>query len=232
MDKIRVSDIFEVGNSYEVVTKYKEIPVRVTMVLSWVEDDGRLIGFDWGRTHLKGAFSTLDPVYVKLSPKEYAQTQVFSNLGRELVLTVENLVEPPEFVRRRSVRVEPDENKPVEVEIAFDGKAIKTSARDVSEMGIGVLLDKKKHKDFIEFIEKELENLKEDDFIEFDIRVHLPECGEASGRGRLRNVIGRGKDVYMRLGFEVEFPKEGLNRIRRYVMNRQKEIIQSLRMVE
>jgi len=232
MDKIRVSEMFKVGESYEVITKYKEVPVKAIMRLKWVDDEGRLLGFDWGRTHLRGAFSTLDPVYIKLSSKEYAQTQVFSNLGKELVLTVENFVEPPEFIRRRSVRVEPDENKPVEVEITFDGRTIRATVKDISETGIGILLSRKEHKEFIEFVQSELEKLKEDDFIEFDIKVLLPDCGEAKGKGRIRNVIDTGKDIYMRLGFEVEFPREGLNKIRRYVINRQKEIIQSLRMVE
>jgi len=88
--------------------------------LRWTDDEGRLLGFEWGKTHLRSAFSTVDPVYVKLDSREYAQTQVFSNLGKELVLTVENFVGPPEFIRRRSVRVEPDKNKPVAVEVLFD----------------------------------------------------------------------------------------------------------------
>ncbi len=125
---------------------------------------------------MRAAFSTIDPVYVKLSQKEYAQTQVFSNLGKELALT--------------------------------SGE----------------------HREFIGFLKEALERIKEDEPVEFDVRVHLPGC-TAKGKGRLRNVVGLGKDVYIRLGFEVDFPKEELAKIRRYVINRQREIIQSLRFV-
>ena len=231
MDSIKVSDIFEVGRHYDIIVKYKEIPVKVNLKLNWADDEGRLLGFDWGRTHLKAAFSTLEPVYIKLSLTEYAQTQVFSNLGKELVLTVENFVEPPEFIKRRSVRVEPDETRPVLVDLRFNGGEITLNAKDVSEMGIGIQLDAKKHGAFIEFLREKLEHLKENEDIEFSVKVHLPEGCVAEGKGRLRNVVGLGKDVYVTLGFEVDFPKGELNKIRKYVINRQRELIQSLRFV-
>ncbi|EDP75532.1 hypothetical protein [Hydrogenivirga sp. 128-5-R1-1] len=232
MGKLELSGIFKAGQSYDVITKYKEIPVKAHLKLNWVDDEGRLLGFDWGRTHMKAAFSTLDPVYVKLSSKEYAQTQVFSNLGKELVLTVENFVEPPEFIHRRSVRVEPDENKPVIVELSFDGVKFNIPAKDVSETGIGLSLSRDENRDFIEFIQEKVEALKEDEYIEFPLRIHLPDNGTATGRGRLKNVVGLGKDVYVRLGFEVDFPREEITKIRKYVIGRQKEIIQSLRFVK
>jgi len=147
MEKFELSEIFTAGQSYDVITKYKEIPVKAHLKLNWVDNEGRLLGFDWGRTHMKAAFSTLDPVYVKLSSKEYAQTQVFSNLGKELVLTVENFVEPPEFIHRRSVRVEPDENKPVVVELRFDGMSFEIQAKDISETGIGLSLGREENRD-------------------------------------------------------------------------------------
>ena len=232
MDRLRLSEIFKVGDHYDIIAKYKEIPVKAHLKLNWVDNEGRLLGFDWGRTHIKAAFSTLEPVYIKLSPKEYAQTQVFSNLGKELVLMLENFVEPPEFIKRRSVRVEPDENRPVLVEIHYDGKNITLSAKDVSETGIGLQLDAKEHKDFVNYLKEKIEELKEEEFIELSLTLRLPEGEVARGKGRLRNVVGLSRDVYVRLGFEVDFPREELNKIRRYVINRQREIIQSLRFVE
>ena len=232
MSRLRLEEVFRVGNRYSIVTKYKEIPVRVNLRLNWVDEEGRLLGFDWGRTHLRGAFSTLDPVYVELSGEEFAQTQVFSNLGKELVLMLENFVGPPEFVKRRSVRVEPDENKPVRVVINADGVSVETKAKDISETGVGVILDKEAHRDFIDLLEDISEGLKAGDLgREFTIRIMLPSGEEAVGTGRLRNVIGLGKDVYVRLGFEVSFPRKEITKIRRYVLERQKEIIKSLRMV-
>ena len=232
MERLRISEIFKAGDHYDIIAKYKEIPVKAHLKLNWVDDEGRLLGFDWGRTHLKAAFSTLEPVYIKLSPKEYAQTQVFSNLGKELVLMLENFVEPPEFIKRRSVRVEPDENKPVLVEIHYDGREITLSAKDVSETGIGLQLDAKEHRDFVNYLKEKIEELKEDEFIELSMTVRLPEVEVARGKGKLRNVVGLSRDVYVRLGFEVNFPREELNKIRRYVISRQREIIQSLRFVE
>ncbi len=232
MEKLKISEVFKPGEYYDVITKYKEIPVKANLKLNWVDDEGRLLGFDWRRCLTKSAFSTLDPVYVKLSLDEYAQTQVFSNLGKELVLTVENFVEPPEFIKRRSVRVEPDENKPVIVEVNFDGHGFRLSAKDISETGVGLCLSTEENRDFINFLQKKIEELKEEEVIEFPLKVHLPDNGTAVGKGRLKNVVGLGKDVYVRLGFEVDFPREELTKIRRYVINRQKEIIQSLRFVE
>ncbi|WP_457599993.1 hypothetical protein [Hydrogenivirga sp.] len=229
MSKFRVSEVFKEGEYYDVITKYKEIPVKANMKLNWIDDEGRLLGFDWGRTHVRAAFSTLDPIYIKLTPKEYVQTQVFSNLGKELVLTVENFVEPPEFVKRHSVRVEPDENKPVMLEFRYDGRQFELSAKDISETGVGIMLDSERDRELIDFLQEKLDALKEDEYIEFPIRVHLPNEETASGTGRLRNVVGLDRDVYVRLGFEVDFPREELTKIRKYVIDRQKEIIQSLR---
>ncbi len=229
MERIRISEVFKVGNKYDVITKYKEVPVKVNLKLDWIDEESRLLGFDWRKTHLKAAFSTLDPVYVKVGNREYLQTQVFSNLGKELVLSAENFVEPPEFINRRSVRVQPDENKPVVVEISFEGGNFEAQATDISETGVGISVDSKANREFVEFLKAKLEDLKEDEFIDFRIKVHLPENGTAGGTGRLKNVIGLGKDVYVRVGFEVDFPREEIDKIRRYVINRQKEIIQSLR---
>ncbi len=232
MERLRISKIFKAGECYEIVTKYKEVPVRVFMRLNWAEDDGRLLGFDWGKTHLRAVFSTTDPVYVRLSPKEYAQTRVFSNMGKELVLMLENFVDPPDFIRRRFVRVEPDEHKPVGIEIEFDENRLETTVTDISEMGLGVVLDKKEHPEFIEFLKREVNNDKREDPLELRLIVKLPEFGTAEGKGRLRNVVSFGRDAYVKLGFETIFPKRELDKVRKYVIKRQKEIIKSLRIVE
>ncbi len=227
----KLSDIFKTGKVYDVLTKYKEVPVKAPMPLLWVDEEGRLLGFDWKKVTVKKAFSSLEPVYVKVSPSEYAKTQIFSNLGKELVLVLESLVPPPEFINRKSVRVEPDEEKPVKVEIIFNGKRIEGNATDVSETGVGVKLPLEGNNDFVEFVKEKLKSLQEKENLEFDVKVHLPDNGTAQGKGKVRNLLGSGKDLYVRLGFEVEFPRRELDKIRRYVIQRQKEIIQSLRML-
>ncbi len=232
MGKLRISNLFEVGNLYHIITKYKEIPIRANLRLNWVDDEGRLLGFDWGKTHLKGAFSTLDPVYIAFKKDEYAVTSVFSNMGKELVLMLETFTEPPDFVRRRSVRVEPDDKKPIEVRVKVDNVSITAPAKDISEMGVGVSLPRKEYKEFIRIVGEKLNHIEEDETLKFQVSITLPECGTIAGQGRLKNFIGKGTDVYVRLGFEVSFAKEDLNKIRKYVITRQREIIKSLRMVE
>lgn len=226
-----LSKVLKVGGTYDVITKYKEIPVKAVLKLNWLEEDEGFMGFDWGRTLYKKAFSTLDPVYVKLSNDKYIRTGVFSNLGKELVLSFDSFVAPPEFVSRRSVRVEPDEESPVVVTLEFNGGRLTANAKDVSETGVGIQLDTQEDKDFIEFIKEKLEHLKKDELIEFNIKIDLPGVGTAEGKGKLRNVVGLGQDVYVRLGFEVNFPREEIDKIRKYVVNRQKEIIQALRFI-
>lgn len=232
MGRFKVSEVFQVGKRYEIITKYKEIPVKVNMTLRWVEDEGRLLGFDWGGTPFRQVFSTIEPVYIKLLPKEYAQTYVFSNLGKELVLTVENFVDLPEFLRRSSVRVEPDEKNPVLVELRFDQREVTVEAKDISETGVGVIIHTEEQREFMEHLKGVLEHLREGLEPEFLVKIHLPGVGVAEGKGRLRNLIGLGTDVYVRLGFELNFPREGLAKVRNYIVNRQREIIRTLRLSE
>jgi hypothetical protein len=232
MERLRVSEIFRKGVVYDVITKYKEIPVKARFRLNWTDDEGRLLGFGWGKTHLRAAFSTLDPVYVKVDSNEYAQTQVFSNLGKELVLMVENFVGPPEFVRRRSVRVVPDENRPVLLEANLGDVKLKVHACDVSETGIGAVLSTKGNERLLELLQRGLEEVKEGQALELTVRLHLPGGCTASGKGKLRNIVGLSGGHCVRLGFEIELPREELNKVRRYVIERQKEIVKSLRMVE
>ncbi|GEM_PF-744906 len=232
MVKFRISEVFRNGYSYDIITKYKEIPVKVHLKLNWIDNEGRLLGFDWGRTHLKPAFSTLDPVYVRVEKEEYAQTQVFSNLGKELVLMVDNFVGPPEFIKRRSVRVEPDEHKPVMVEIFHEEGKLKATVADISELGIGLIVAVKENENFVSILKERLKALKKEECIEYHLKIFLPSCGIAQGKGKLKNVISLDKDSRLKLGFEINFPQGDLNTIRRYVINRQKEIIKSLRIVK
>ncbi len=231
MERSGIYDMLEIGKTYDLITKYKEVPVKTHLKLSWIDDEGDLVGFDWKKSTLKGAFSTLDPVYIKLNQHQFLKTQVFSNLGKELVLSLEDIVPPPDFIKRRSVRVQPDENNPVKVQVKFGEKSLIAKASDVSETGVGMSInpDSDEHRPFIDFLKDKLNELKEDEFIDFDVEIYLPEGEIVMGKGRLKNVIGLGRDIYVRLGFEVSFPKQEITKIRKYVMNRQKEIIQSLR---
>jgi hypothetical protein len=72
----------------------------------------------------------------------------------------------------------------------------------------------------------------EEEKIEFTIEITIPHLGIVIGKGNLKKIITTGSNVYARMGFEVDFSQNDLNKIRKYVINRQKEIIKSLRLIE
>ncbi len=227
-----LKDTFEVGKKYEVVTKYKEILIKSVMPLLWIEEKDRFLAFDWSKVNVKRAYSTLDHVYIKLDNKHYAETSVFSNLGKELVLVFEKVVDPPEFVRRKTVRVEPDPSQPVYVDVCVNETcSISAEAKDISETGIGLAIKREEEKDFYKKLVDMLSDPEESVKVPFSIKVKLPDGQVVRGHGDLRNVIGIGEEVYIRLGFKVDYSKEDLEKLRRYILHRQQEIIQSLKIL-
>ncbi len=232
MSDRELGNIFRVGSKYEVITKYKEIPIKAVMPLKWIEEEDRFLGFDWSRVPVKRAYSTLDHVYVKLESNEYAETSVFSNLGKELVLVFERVVPPPEFIKRKTVRVEPDPNHPIYANICVDDTcSIRSEVKDISETGIGLTLRRDKNEKFYNKLVEMLSNPEESVKVPFSVRVELPDGVEVRGHGDLRNVVGVGEEVYIRLGFKVDYSREDMDKLRRYILHRQQEIIQSLKIL-
>ena len=216
MAKFRLSGVFRTGGIYPVITKYLEVPVRTKMRLKWIDDEGRLLGFEWGRGGIRSAFTT-EPVYV-FCEGEYAKTSVFSSSGKGLVLMLDNFGPPPDYMSRRSVRVVPDERKPVFVKFLKDGGELRIKVRDISEVGIGV--------------EVERERMDAEREEELDLEVELPSSPPTlvRGKGKIRRSEGAGGII--RLGIEVNFGKDSQSRVRKFVIQRQREIILILRMVE
>ncbi len=224
--------IFKIGGRYEVITKYKEIPIKAVMPLKWIEEGDRFLGFDWSKVNVKRAYSTLDNVYVKLGQDSYAQTSVFSNLGKELVLVFESIVPPPEFIRRKTLRVEPDPSQPVYANVCVDDTcSIRSEVKDISETGVGLTISRGRSGEFYNKLREILSNPESSMRIPFSITVELPDGEKVRGHGDLRNVIGLGEEVYIKLGFKVDYSREDLEKLRRYILHRQQEIIQSLKMV-
>ncbi len=216
MAKLRLSNVFKIGEIYPLITRYLEVPVRTKMKLKWVDNEGRLLGFEWGRGGLRSAFST-EPVYV-FCDGEYAKTSVFSSSGKELVLMLENFGPPPDYMRRRSVRVVPDDKKPVSVTLKHEGAQIRAKVIDISESGVGVELEKGQ--------------IDPEEVEEITVEVELPSNPPviASGKGKIKRVENTG--TAFRLGIEVSFDKDSQSYVRKFVIQRQREIIISLRMVE
>ncbi len=216
MAKLRLSNVFKIGEIYPLITKYLEVPVRTKMRLKWVDNEGRLLGFEWSRGGIRSAFST-EPVYV-FCDGEYAKTTVFSSSGKELVLMLDNFGPPPDYMRRRSVRVVPDDKKPVFVKLKYDGAEVRAKVIDISESGLGVELEKGQ--------------IDPEGVEEITVEVELPSDPPtvAGGKGKIKRVENTGTS--MKLGIEVSFNKDSQSYVRKFVIQRQREIIISLRMVE
>ena len=145
---------------------------------------------------------------------------------QELVLEPEEKCSTPEFLKRRAVRVEVDPSNPVKVRISIMGKHYDTQARDISEYGVGIILKKedKKGKEILSFLESH-----RGDWVDLDLE--LPKYGKIHAKGRVRRKEYHGGEVYIRFGFEVEFSEDHRTKVRKYIMERQQEIIKSLRLL-
>jgi len=216
--------LFKVGKKYHIATKFKELPVKTQLSLSWIDKTSNLLGFSWGRCIFKGAFNPGTEVYINTGNR-YAYGKVVSNSG-DLVVEFKELREQPEFIKRRTVRVEPDPANPVIVELTVDSYKLKVMAKDISETGVGVILEKDTpaSSDVIELIQKRPSSW-------FDLYVYLPKYGKAHAKGRVRNLNISEEGIYIRIGFEVEYSEKDKDKVRRYVLERQQEIIKALKML-
>ncbi|AAC07490.1 putative protein [Aquifex aeolicus VF5] len=220
----KLTSLFKEGEKYQINTKYKELPIKTNLKLLWIDENMKLLGFSIGACVFKGAFTPGTEVYIKINGK-YAYGKVFS-CSNELVIEFKEIRKEPEFIRRRTVRVEPDPANPVVVELKVDSYSIKTKAKDISETGVGVILEKDKPEsaEVIDIIQKNPNSW-------FDLYVHLPKHGTAHAKGRVRNLSIEEEGIYIRIGFEAEYSKEDREKVRRYVFERQQEIIKSLKML-
>ncbi|HIQ49483.1 MAG TPA: PilZ domain-containing protein [Aquifex aeolicus] len=216
--------LFKVGEKYHISTKFKELPVKTQLSLSWIDKTSKLLGFSWGRCVFKGAFSPGTEVYINTGNR-YVYGKVVSNLGY-LVIEFKELREQPEFIKRRTVRVEPDPTNPVIVELTVDSYKLKVVAKDISETGVGVILkkDTTASGEVIQLIQKKPSSW-------FDLYVHLPKYGKAHAKGRVRNLSISEEGIYIRIGFEAEYSEKDKDKVRKYVLERQQEIIKALKML-
>ncbi len=215
------------GSSYEVVTRYKEIPVRLRLKLKWIEKD--LIGFDGENYPLIKVFSSEEPVYIKLDEDAYLKTSLFSNLRHELILRVEGKSETPPFMKREMVRVEPDPSKPVYANICIDEVcSYRLQVANISERGVCVLVH---HRD--EDIIKRLEEVVEEHGKKehnVDVEIEFPNGEKAKGKGIIRSITEKEDDIYVKIGLMLSGYPEEIRKISNYVLNRQREILASLKM--
>jgi len=213
-----------VGKRYKLSTKFKELPIKTQLLLSWSDPSSRLLGFS-GRCALGGAFSPGADVYVETEEGRFARCKSVSNSG-EIVLEFKELTEPPEFIRRKAVRVEPEESEPVFVHLKANGVSIRTKAKDISETGVGILIPRNDKS-----AERLISLIQENPLLPFELEVELPRFGTAHAKGSVRNVSLSEEGLYIRVGFEAEFSPKDQEKVRRYVLERQRQIVKSLRML-
>ncbi|WP_461831916.1 PilZ domain-containing protein [Aquifex sp.] len=222
--KTKLSEIFKEGETYDISTKFKELPVKTKLRLSWIDDASNLLGFSWRKCIFKGAFQPQTGVYITVGDK-YAYGKVVSN-GEELVIEFEEFREKPAFIERRTVRVETDPSNPVIVELNVNSYRLKAPAKDISETGVGIILERNTHK-----ADEVIEILRSNPSAWFNLYIHLPKYGTAHAKGRVRNFNVSEEGIYIRIGFEAEYSPNDKEKVRKYVFERQQEIIKSLKML-
>ena len=220
-----IRKIFSIGKKYEISTKIREVPVKTNLTLKWIDEKSKLLGFSWDRCILRGAFLPKNDVYIKLG-SEYAKGKVISSSSELVIESKEVVNEVPGYVRRRYVRVETDPSNPVYAYLKFENLTVRGFVKDISEAGVGTLL----HRNEVE-VQNLLELLHKSANKLVDITVELPKYGKVHAKGHVRNIVVGEEDVYVRVGFETEFTKEDREKVRKYVLERQQEIIKSIRML-
>ncbi len=219
------------GNTYEIITSYREIPIRLRLKLKWLEEEDKLAGFDGSNYPLIKVFSSETPVYIKLDEDVYLKTSMFSNLRHELVLKVEGETPPPPFIKREVVRVEPDPSKPVYANLCIDDVcSFRLQVANISERGLCVLVH---HQD--EDIIKRLEEMVEKhgkDKPNISVEIEFPDGEVARGQGEIKSITEKEDDIYVKIGLLLSGYPDELRKISNYVLNRQREILTSLRMLK
>ncbi len=214
----------------EVITSWKEIPIRVKLSVKWVSPQERLVSFDFKECKFKHAFSDNVPVYVKLK-ELFLMCKVFSNIRDELVLEVDSPVPAPPIVLREFIRVEPTEKEPIYVSFCVEDKCVvRSKAVDISESGIGILLNKEDTKKLIDILSQIATDASKI-HTTFEIEIELPREGTVRAQGELKNIVSKEGDLYVRLGFRINLREDQAKKIRHYVMRRQREILEQLKSI-
>lgn len=210
----------------EVITSWKEIPIRLKLPIKWVSSRERFISFDFKTCKLRHAFSDRNPIYIKLE-EIFLLCKLFSNIKDELILEVETPVPAPSIILREHIRVQPTETKPVYVSFCLDGVCImKEKVVDISESGIGVMIHEKDANKLMDMLSQIITDIQKI-HSSFEIQIEFPEGTNIKTVGELRNIIK--EDVYVRMGFKLELSENQRKRVRQYIMQRQREIIDQLK---
>ncbi len=219
------------GRECEVITSWKEIPIRLKLKVKWVSPLERFISFDVKNCKFKHLFSDRSQVYIKVG-ELFILCKVFSNIRDELVLEADSPVPAPPIVLREFIRVQPTEKEPVYVSFCIsEDCVVKVKAVDISESGVGVLVNQEEAGRLIDLLSQIVSDIQRI-HTPFDIEIELPREGTVRTKGELKkhnNIIGTQGDIYIRLGFKLDMEESQRKKIRQYVMRRQREILDQIK---
>ncbi|MFN4319784.1 MAG: PilZ domain-containing protein [Aquificaceae bacterium] len=216
------------GREYEVITSWKEIPIRLKLMVRWASPQERFVSFDFKECKFKHVFSDQSPVYIKIG-ELFLLCKVFSNIRDELVLEVDSPVPAPPIVLREFIRVQPTEREPVYVSFCLGNDCVvRLKAVDISESGVGIIAQKddaSRIMDILSQIASDIQRIH----TPLDVEIELPREGTIRAKGELKNIIGGQGNIYIRLGLKINLEENQRRKIRQYIMKRQREILDQLR---
>jgi len=214
----------------EVITSWKEIPIRVKLPVRWVSHQERFVSLDFKECKFRQVFSETVPVYIKVRDL-FLVCKVSSNIRDELVLEVDVPVPAPPVVLREFIRVEPAENEPVYASFCVeDNCVVRVKVADIGESGVSVLLSKEDTKRLIDILSQIATDVSKI-HTPFEIEIELPKEGRVRARGELKNIISQEGDLYVRLGFKINLKEDQTKMIRQYIIRRQREILEYLKSI-
>ena len=206
------------GQLYHVMFKFRGLVVKRKLKLIEYEPKEKFIIFQ-----SQNSISKLLPVGESLHIlvpgwDMYIKTNIFSERKGKLYLYIEELTPPPPFVNREYVRVEPDPNEPVKVKLELKGKSLEGVVKDISEVGVGIIFDRK--------------DLSEEDIIlmkdtrKFRGEIHLPNAC-VSAILHLEHITDLDRFKVL-MGFSIDVGNIGKKELQRYIFERQREIAKEI----
>jgi c-di-GMP-binding flagellar brake protein YcgR len=228
MGMLELLERIKAGERLEVITEWCGIPVRIKLTVKWVAVKDKVICFDIRDCKFRHIFRmSSEPIYIKIEkPRQaYIQCELYNREYRdELILLVEHETPPPPVIVRDYVRVVPSESKPVYVSLSIGGEEITGKVVDISEKGVGVLLSKESAEKLIQ-LEMHGEYCPN---ITLTLSINLPNGNKVPATGELKNISADQEQV--RMGFKLDIARPNDEILKRYIMDRQRELLSALLM--
>lgn len=212
----------------EVLTSWKEIPIKVKLQIKWISPEDRFVSFDVKSCKFKHFFTGQNEIYAKIK-EFYFTAKIFSNIKDELVLELESVAPPPPIILREFIRVQPSDKEPVYVSFCISNDCVaRVKVEDISEAGIGFTLTKDEA-DKIVFALSEIAQDIRKVHTPIEMEIELPKGERIKATGELRNLLSKEDGLYVRFGFQIKLKEEDAKKIRQYISKRQREILETLK---